>query len=268
MQLNGKKIVLTGASGGIGACLAKALAEEGCHLLLSGRNEGKLARQVANLPGRGHEYFLADLLKQSGRAGLLAEADTFGVDILINGLGTNQLCLLPASKDDELAQIVATNLLTPMQLSKDFLPLLSARPEALLVNIGSILGSIAYAGSSAYCASKFGLRGFSEALRRELAGSNVKVVYFAPRATDTELNSEAMQQLNSQLGNAVDTPEWVAQQLVIELKRGVSATRYLGWPEAFFVRLNSLFPSLIDKALFKQLPLIKRSAKSAVSLSV
>ena len=263
MKLVGKKIVLTGASGGIGSAMAKALAAEGCQLLLAGRNKNKLTALMEGLEGAGHSMLSADLNSLEGRSSLVEAANTFQAEVLINGLGTNQLCLLEATNDSNVESIIATNLLVPIQLCKDFLPLLSNSPNAAIVNIGSILGSIGYAGSSVYCASKFGLRGFTESLRRELADTSIKVIYFAPRATNTKLNSDEMRQMNKELGNAVDEPDWVANMLIKTLKDGNSRDRYLGRPESFFVRLNSLFPGLVDKALFKQLPVIRRFSNSS-----
>jgi len=263
MKLTGKKIVLTGASGGIGGAMAKALAVEGCQLLLAGRNTNKLTALMEGLEGAGHSMLVEDLNSSEGRISLIEAASTFQAEVLINGLGINQLCLLETTNDSDIENIIATNLITPIKLCKDFLPLLSNRSNAAIVNIGSILGSIGYAGSSIYCASKFGLRGFTESLRRELADTNIKVIYFAPRATNTELNSVEMQQLNKELGNTVDEPDWVAGMLIKTLKDRNSANRYLGKAESFFVRLNSLFPSLVDKALFKQLPIIRRFSNSA-----
>ena len=263
MKLAGKKVVLTGASGGIGGAIAKALAVEGGQILLTGRNTSKLTAVMEELEGAGHSMLVADLNNSEGRSSLLEAANAFQAEILINGMGTNQLCLLETTNDSDIKSIIATNLLVPIQLCKDFLPLLSNYPNAAIVNIGSILGSIGYAGSSIYCASKFGLRGFTESLRRELADTNINVIYFAPRATNTELNSVEMQQMNKELGNAVDEPDWVASMLVKTLKDRNSTNCYLGGPEAFFVRLNNLFPGLVDKALFKQLPVIRRFSNGA-----
>lgn len=260
MKLAGKRVVLTGASGGIGDAVAKALALEGCRLLLVGRNVNKLRALKAVLPGSGHCIVAVDLRRSQARARLLKAASVFKASILINGLGTNRLSLLEATSDQDFSNIIATNLQVPMLLCRDFLPLLRRFPDAAIINIGSILGSIGYAGSAVYCASKFGLRGFTESLRREVADSNIHVIYFAPRATNTQLNSDQMQQLNATLGNAVDEPHWVASRLVMTLRNRNATQCYLGKPESFFVRLNGLFPNLVDKALIKQLPVIRHFA--------
>jgi short-subunit dehydrogenase len=115
----------------------------------------------------------------------------------------------------------------------------------------------------AYCASKFALRGFTEALRRELAGSRVRVQYLAPRATLTPLNSAAQVALNAELGVASDAPEVVARAL-LDLLDGTRGERHLGWPERLFVRINRMLPSLVDSSLLKQLPVIRRHAQKGV----
>ena len=133
--------------------------------------------------------------------------------------------------------------------------------KVIEVNLGSTFGSIGYPGFSAYCASKFALRGFSEALRRELADTRVKVLYFAPRATRTSMNAANVVAMNDELHQAMDEPQEVAQQLLQAIRRE-DDEHYLGWPEKFFVRLNSLLPRVVDQALRKQLPIIQRFARS------
>jgi short-subunit dehydrogenase len=144
-----------------------------------------------------------------------------------------------------------------MQLVRRLLPLLERQPEACIVNVGSIFGYLGYPGHAAYCASKFALRGFSEALRRELADGPVRVLYFAPRATRTAMNGEHLCALNAELGVAMDDPAQVAQAL-LRLLRRPARERLLGMPERFFARLNQVLPGLVDRALRRQLPTIRR----------
>lgn len=122
-----------------------------------------------------------------------------------------------------------------------------------------VFGTIGFPGFSAYSASKFGLRGFAEALRRELADSGIRVLHLAPRATRTAINSDAVVAMNAALGAAMDAPQQVAAQIVQAL-RDEAPERALGWPEKFFARLNRLLPGLVDRALRKQLPTVKRFA--------
>lgn len=128
------------------------------------------------------------------------------------------------------------------------------------MNLGSTFGSIGYPGFATYCASKFALRGFSEALRRELADTPIKVLYIAPRATRTGMNTQSVVALNDELNVAMDDPKTVAAQIAAALQYEHELL-YLGWPEKFFVRLNSLLPGIVDRALRKQLPVVQRFAR-------
>lgn len=257
-KLKYSNLVLTGATGGIGQAIAKALDHHGYKLLLTGRDEKKLDSLKMNLNGKMHRYVVADLTTNDGIDTLANEAGEFGIDGVINCLGVNELATISDLSLEAINLMFSVNLLAPISICKALIPLLESRSEGVIVNVGSILGSIGFAGSSVYCASKFGLRGFTESLRRELSDSSVAVVYLAPRATNTALNSAAMNQMNRELGNALDEPEIVASQVVRVLRKGKSTSFYFGWPEKIFVKLNSLCPSLVDKTLAKQLATIKR----------
>lgn len=259
MHTSTMRVVLTGASGGIGRATARALDAVGARLLLCGRNEETLQGVRAELRNYGHVCVAADIATAAGRAQLVAAADEFRPNVLVNNAGVGSLGLLEHSSDAAVADLIGINLVAPMLLCRDFIPLLRRCESAAIVNVGSILGSIGYAGSVAYCASKFGLRGFTEALRRELADSPIQVIYFAPRATATALNSSAMQALNSELGNAVDDPDAVAARLLAALRQP-GRDHLLGWPESFFARLNAVFPAVVGNALRKQLGIIRRHA--------
>jgi short-subunit dehydrogenase len=161
-----------------------------------------------------------------------------------------------------IEQMLSTNLVSPMLLCQRLIPILKRQPEAAIVNIGSTFGSIGHPGFTAYCASKFGLRGFTEALQRELADTRIKVSYLAPRATQTELNSDAVKSLNKALGNNTDTPDQVARELMVILSSN-QQQRYMGWPEKFFVRLNGLFPGIVHSALVKKLPIVRQYAEQS-----
>jgi short-subunit dehydrogenase len=123
-----------------------------------------------------------------------------------------------------------------------------------------VFGSLGYPGYVAYSASKFAIRGFTEALRRELSSTTVKVHYLAPRATRTPINSSAIERMNAKLGVAMDSPETVARAAVSLLETG-RPSAVVGWPEKFFVRLNALFPRVVDRAVSQQLPTIEHYAQ-------
>ena len=260
MNLADKVILLTGASGGIGSALAHALAREGAHLLLQGRQPAKLERLRSELPNpERHHTIVADLGSAREREQLARASELAGgIDILINNAGSNVFAWLEDQNAGQIEEQLAINIAAPILLTRSLLSHL--RKPGLIMNIGSSFGGIGYPGYSVYCASKFALRGFSEALGRELADTGIKVLYFAPRATRTSLNSEAVYALNAELGTQTDPAEIVAAHAIEALKRE-TPRRWLGWPEAFFVRLNGLLPRIVDQALARQRPVIARHAR-------
>lgn len=260
-------VILTGAAGGIGTATARLLAGQGFALVLVGRRLAPLQAQAAALPGGPHSACAADLTVAAGRDRLLAhcrerlQREGAGLVGLVNNAGVAGFALLEDLDDKHLRQLLETNVLAPIALCRDVLPLLAGQPRASLINIGSTFGSIGFAGFSGYCAGKFALRGFTQALRRELAEGPVQVHYIAPRAVATGLNSPAVDRLNTELGNAVDAPEVVAAAVLAALRDRRGRDRFLGWPEKLFVRLNALLPGLVDGALRRQLDAIRRAAR-------
>ncbi|CAI8932127.1 MULTISPECIES: SDR family oxidoreductase [Pseudomonas] len=257
MRLSEARVVLTGASGGIGLAICEGLCASGAQVLAVSRHrqalEPLLARFAHNLC-----WVDADLTFASDRKKVLAMAQAMGgINLLINAAGVNHFAMLEQLDDSEIHALLAVNIGAPICLTKTLLPLLRKAKSAMVVNVGSTYGSIGYPGYASYSASKFALRGFSEALRRELADTSVTVLYVAPRATRTAMNSTAAQALNDALKSSVDDPQTVASA-VLNAIAGDRRDLYLGWPERFFVRLNSLLPHLVDRGLRKQLPLIRR----------
>jgi len=262
MKLDGTRILVTGASGGIGMALAYALAERNASVILHGRNGLALLnlRKKLHCPER-HHILAADLCVAEGREKLIRlVSELQGIDILINNAGTNQFAWLEDQSEQQILRQLELNIQVPILLSRALLP--HMQNPGIIMNIGSSFGSIGYAGYSVYCASKYALRGFSEALSRELSDTNIKVLYLAPRATKTAINTDAVYAMNLELGNKSDSAEWVAQQAINVLEKEVER-RWLGWPERFFVKLNALFPCIVDKALAKQHPVIARHANEA-----
>jgi short-subunit dehydrogenase len=263
-KLKDKLVVLTGASGGIGQAIAEKLDAQGARLILVGRNEQKLKRLIAKLGNSGHDALLADIGSSDGREHLRRYCESLGADrinLLVNCAGVNEFALFEEQSQQAMADTININLLSPMLICHDLLPMLMQCDQAQIINIGSTFGSIGFPGFGAYCASKFGLRGFTESLRRELADSSVQVSYIAPRATQTGLNSDKLVAMNNQLGTAMDKPAVVADQVLRAISDRSRLDRYMGWPEKIFVKLNALLPSLVDSSLRKQLPIIRRFAK-------
>ncbi|WP_020161699.1 SDR family oxidoreductase [Cycloclasticus pugetii] len=249
---NNKVILLTGAGSGIGAAVAKELSELGAQLILVGRNQDKLETVKQNLSGQ-HDVLAADISSSEGRQVIKehCEQRAGGIDILINNAGISAFTGFETMSEEKISSVIHINLTSTILLTQQLLPLLKAKPSAQIVNIGSAFASLAFAGFTVYSASKYGLKGFTEALRRELHGGTVDVRYFAPRGTDTPFNDENTQALNVAIKANIDTPEKVATEFA-DFLQSSKARHFVGWQERLFGRLNGLFPGLIDKALAGQ----------------
>jgi short-subunit dehydrogenase len=255
MNLKSTRVILTGAGGGIGSEVAIQLAARGARLALLGRNESALRQTRERIGDCEHEPLLypVDLLDTQARSMAVDKAMNAlgGIDILINNAA--QLSFRPFADEDPevINRIVQLNTLAPMQLTRQVVQYMIDQGKGQIVNVGSTFGSIAFAWFAAYSSSKFGLRGFSEALRRELADSGVGVTYVAPRGVKTKLNSTSIYRMADKVKMTMDEPAWVAQQIV----QGIEKERkdlYLGFPESLFVRINALLPRLVDGAMKKQ----------------
>lgn len=257
MQLPDCRILLTGASGGIGLPLVEQLCAGGAQVLAVARDTRALQPLAERLGGR-LRLLDADLTRRADRQAVLAEASRGqGVNVLLNAAGSNSFALLEALDDDAIDNLLAINIGAAIQLTRLLLPLLRRQPRAVIAHVGSTLGSIGYPGYAPYCASKFALRGFTQALRRELADTRIRVLYVAPRATRTAMNSPAAMAVNQALKSQVDDPTVVAGAVIRALVEDRQEL-HLGWPEKLFVRLNGLLPGLVDRALRRQLPVIRR----------
>lgn len=270
MNLDGARILLTGAAGGIGRCLALALAERGARLALSGRAREPLQALAGELARRGREAAVLplDLAAVSGHDALVSRAVAAlgGLDVLVNNAGVSRFAPYVHMTAADIVHTVELNVTAPLLLAHAAARHFAAQGRGHIVNVGSALGSLGYPCFSAYSASKFALRGFSEALRRELSGAGVHVLYVAPRATATAMNGAAVRALYEQTGTAMDTPARVAGIIVEALERERSEV-YIGWPERFFIALNAVFPRLVDRALARQARLAARHAAAATGES-
>ena len=180
--LTNKTILITGAAGGFGQEFARQLHQKGNQLILTDLNEDHLEEQAGTLAagqgsGRVTGIVAGDLSTADGADALFERVSALDgpVDVLINNAGIGMLGRhdeVPTAAWERLMQI---NLLAPMRLSALFAPQMIARGSGHIVNISSIAGWTAEVGLSAYSASKFGLRGFSESLAEELGGYGIRV---------------------------------------------------------------------------------------------
>lgn len=195
MNLNDRVAVLTGAGSGIGRALAVSLARRGCHLALADINEWGLAEtaEICARPGVRVSQHVLDVASRAAVAALPAKVvEAHGqVDLLINNAGVALGGTFDEVSEADFDWLVAVNFEGVVRMTRAFLPLLRERQLARIVNISSLFGLIAPPGQVAYCASKFAVRGFSNALRHELAGTPVGVTVVHPGGVATAIARNA-----------------------------------------------------------------------------
>ena len=245
MKAAGARVLLTGARGGIGQAMARTLTAAGAAVMGVGRAAARPAGAAA-----GMGWLQADLITAQGVADVAAEAEAWGVNVVIHAAGVpafGSLANEPPSRPDE---VVRTNLVAPMLLTRELLPQLLRQPRAQVVFVGSALGRIGLPGFSVYGASKAGLHGFAEALRRELGDTGVRIQVLGPRSTRTSFNDAAVEAYNRATNTAMDPPDVVAQAL-LRLIESEAPDRFIGFPERLGVRLNGLLGALLDGSFVK-----------------
>lgn len=256
MKLVQARVLLTGASGGIGQAAASQLVKAGASVMLVGRSPARLAAQARALvrdcgvPRRQVEWYAADLTRVASVAGIAEVATGWGSNVVVHGAGAPGFGRLESFGAPAMEQVLQLNLLAPMLLTQAMLGYLRSLPTARIIFIGSVLGALGLPGFSVYSASKFGLRGFAESLRRELGDSRVRVQYLGPRSTRTPFNSADVERYNQATGTAMDEPE-VAAKALLKLIESGAPERFLGFPEKLAVRLNGLAPAWLDGAFDK-----------------
>ena len=194
MQLRGRTAIITGAASGIGRAVAQCLARRGCHLALADVNEAGLeetARSCAT--GTRITYHRLDV---SEREAIAAFPDVVRsahprIDLLVNNAGVAVGGTFEQVAEADFDWLIAINFFGVVRMTRAFLPLLKASDDARIVNISSIFGIIAPPGQTAYCASKFAVRGFSESLRQELKGTKIGVTVVHPGGVATSIARNA-----------------------------------------------------------------------------
>lgn len=169
MKLNGKRVLLTGATGGLGRAIAAALAGAEAELVLSSRKRDELEELAGGLPGSGHSVEPSDLA-EPGAVHALVEA-CGRIDVLVANAALPASGLLDDYSAEQIERAVRVNLEVPILLTRELVPPMRERGEGHVVLISSLAGKAASPRASLYNATKFGLRGFGLALREDLAGA-------------------------------------------------------------------------------------------------
>ncbi len=253
--LENRRILLTGASRGVGRELALQLARRHARLLLVARSGEVLQPLVAELLSAGAksaEALIGDVTRAEFRAEIIAkvQAEWQAIDVLVNNAGVSAHGHFDGHDEAILRQIMEVNFYAPTELTRLSLPFLAQSDDALIVNLGSILGHRGMPYNSEYSASKFALRGWSEALRTELHGRGIDVLLVSPGTIDTEFFSHLLATSDSlpwgkQKGIS---PAAAARQIVraIELRR---TEIYPNWRGRLLVAVNRWAPRLVDRVM-------------------
>jgi short-subunit dehydrogenase len=249
MSLEGKRVVLTGGTRGIGTFVAKELTAQGADVLVVGRRPPEL------VAGR---FLQGDLSTATGVTHIAAALVAESPDILINMAGTQFFGPFEQESSEHVQTSFMVNLLAPVLLTQSIVPAMKFRGTGHIVNVGSIFGSINYPHFVTYSSAKGGLRAFSEALRREVYGSGVDVTYIAPRAVKSATTTAEVLRFARTAKMNLDDPKNVACRIVRAIVNREKDV-FIGFNERFFVRANALVPRLVDTVLRSQTVGVRKS---------
>lgn len=255
-QLDGKRVVLTGATSGLGNAIANELAGKGAKLCLNGRREDLLIEISQSFQSRGIpcHYVAGDITDSDIQRSLVDDCfqQYGGLDMLINNAGVGAMGMFEDANSDRLREIFELNFFAMAELSRLAIPHLTAGDDPIIVNIGSVLGHRAVPLKSEYCASKFAVHGFSDALRAELSGIPIEVLHVCPATIDTEFFDSALEDSTERdwKSGAKMSPEFVATKTVSSIQRRKHEL-ILPAKAHGLVWLDRLLPGLTDRLVAK-----------------
>jgi NADP-dependent 3-hydroxy acid dehydrogenase YdfG len=243
--LKNKVVVITGAGSGIGRALALGFADEGCHLAISDIN-GKTLEETEHLLKNKGVRVTSDILDVSDRAAMAAYPLSVvkkmgGVNIVVNNAGVAVLATVEEHTIEDYEWLMGINFWGVLYGSKFFIPCLREADEACIVNISSVFGLLSMPNLSSYNAAKFAVRGFTESLRHELSGSNIRVMSVHPGGVKTDFAKKARFESTPGKSNhdrfnkifekySMSTPESTARAIIKGIKNQKS--RLLIGPDA------------------------------------
>ena len=187
----GKRVLITGASSGVGAALALELAKDGAVVCLIARRRDRLAEVLADCQKHSPDstMLVADLADSASIGPLAQQAwdGLGGIDVLVNNAAVPKRRAVTALQPPEVEAVMRVNFFAPMRLTLAVLPQMLSRGAGMIVNVSSVGGRLGIIHESAYCASKFALCGWSESMAVDLHGTGISVKLIEPGPVDTEI---------------------------------------------------------------------------------
>jgi len=253
-KLEGLRVLLTGASSGIGLSLGKELSKSGARVLATARRTDRLERLAQETQGEpGKVFCLAgDLTSPEHRTQLAEWCKTHwqGLDVLINNAGAGAIGPFAQADVDRLRKIMEIDFFAPAELTRLCIPLLKSGNRPAVLNIGSVLAHRAVPNKSEYCAAKFALRGWAESIRVELAPLGIEVLMVSPSTTRSEFFNALVDTKADAQSRSIGSmsPDRVAQ---LALKALVRSKRemILSLGGRALVAMGRWFPGLTDRIL-------------------
>jgi short-subunit dehydrogenase len=247
--IHGLRTIVTGASSGIGRALVIELARRGARIVALGRRGDRLQLLASEVAAPDdYRFITGDVTRREDRLRALeaARREFGGLDCLVNNAGVGALGRFDAADEPRLRRIMEVNFFAPAEFIREALPLLQEANRPIIVNIGSVLGHRAIPEKSEYCASKFALHGFSDALRAELAPQGIDVLLVSPSTTASEFFGAATGQSTTPPGRFGAMPaETVARHAVAAIAAGRHEI-ILSLGGKLLVWLDRLCPPLAD----------------------
>jgi short-subunit dehydrogenase len=251
-SLREQRVLITGASSGIGRCLAQQAAERGAQVAVAARSADKLSELAGELTSKGARVLAipADIASAADREHLLESVAIHfgGLDVLINNAGVASFGHFATSSEDILRRIMEVNFFAPAELIRSAIPILNRSKQPAIVNVASMCGRRGLPAWTEYSASKFALCGLTEALRGELARFDIDILLVVPGLTKSDLpqhllRNEGRMKIDFTKGMP---PETVAGGILRALERNRTET-VLGSEARWILRINRFFPRLVDR---------------------
>jgi short-subunit dehydrogenase len=256
-DLRGKRVLITGASGGIGRSLAEGAAARGAAVILAARSTDKVHELASNLTAGGARAIaaVADVTADSDRRRLLdiAVQQLGGLDVLVNNAGVASFGHFATSNERVLRDIMEVNFFAPAELIREAIPILSQGAQPAIVNIASMCGRRGMPAWPEYSASKFALCGLTEALRGEMARFDIDVLLMLPGLTRSELPQHLLRnegRMKIGFDDGMD-PAAVADAVLRGLERNQAET-VLGSDARWLLRLEKFVPRLLDRLITRR----------------